>query len=40
MKAYKDLDDYLKEEARRLNPNDFEEYLYQTKGVEIEFCAK
>lgn len=40
MKKYEELDEQLKEEARALNPDDFKEWLYQTIGVEIEFCAR
>lgn len=40
MKTYSELPDYLQEEAREMHPLDYEEWLYQTKGVEIEFCAR
>jgi len=34
------LSEELKEEARRLHPNDYKDWEYQTQGVEIAFCAK
>lgn len=40
MKVYNELTQDLKEEARILHPTDFEEWVYKTKGVEIEFSAK
>ena len=40
MKKYEELNECQKEEARELCPEDFKEWSYQTRGVEIEFSAK
>ena len=40
MKTYSELTEELKEEARILHPTDFEDWMYKTIGVEIEFSAK
>ena len=40
MKAYNELSEDLKEEARQLRPNDYKEWSYQVQGVEIAFAAK
>jgi hypothetical protein len=40
MKKYNELSEGLKEEARKLHPNDYNEWEYKTQGVEIAFCAR
>jgi len=40
MKTYEELTEILKEEARIQFPSDFQDRVYQTKGVEIEFSVK
>lgn len=40
MRKYEELSDDLKEEARKLHPHDYTEWLYQVQGVEIYFSAK
>ena len=40
MKNYEELSEDLKAEAKELHPEDYTEWKYQIKGVEIEFSAK
>lgn len=40
MKKYEELTEEQKETAREFNPEDYENWEYQFRGVEIEFCAK
>ena len=40
MKRYEDLSVELQREAREMNPEDYKDYVYMVKGVEIEFCAQ
>jgi hypothetical protein len=40
LKKYNELNEDLKEIARKLHPNDFEKWLYKQQGVEIAFSAK
>ncbi len=40
MKRYTELSESLKEVARELQPNDYNDWSYMVQGVEIAFCAK
>lgn len=40
LKSYDELSEDLKEIARELHPDDFTEWVYMQRGVEIEFSAK
>lgn len=40
MRKYEELDENLKEIARKLHPDDYNEWEYKTQGVEIAFSAK
>ena len=39
LKPYEDLTEELKEVARDFKPDDFENWLYHTQGIEILWCA-
>ena len=40
LKTYNELSKDLKEEARRLHPSDYKDWVYKTQGVEIAFSAQ
>ena len=40
LKKYEQLTETQKESAQELRPNDYREWFYKTRGVEIEFAAK
>ena len=40
LERYEDLTDDQKEDARRLCPDDYTEWMYKTIGVKIEFAAR
>lgn len=40
LKSYEELGEDMKEDARVLHPDDYEDWLYRTQGVEIYYSTK